>query len=103
MSIGLKIWLPSNWSKEIWAWDACRPHHPGVRHIYCQNNDTPTQYMRLYRDRCEGGDTIVFRKPKELGIWHDVYHLYNSAEEFWEFFGGTRTVFTWQRDNNGYP
>jgi hypothetical protein len=105
MTIGLITRTYSNWSKEIWAWDYCRPGHPGVRMVHIQNNRTPMKIFFLDKDRCDGGDTIVFRKPKELGIWHDVYHLYSSREEFWKYFGGTRTVFTWVRDNlwDPYP
>jgi hypothetical protein len=95
--VSLKLDLRSNWSKVIWAWDACKPSYPGVARVFAKDNSSDWQYMRLY-SRCEGGQTLVFRKPKEFGFWHDVGHLFNSPRAFWNLFGGCYVNFKWYYD-----
>jgi hypothetical protein len=98
MYVSLELNLKSNWSKEIWVWDACRQYHPGVTRVYCKNNNSGYASMRLH-NQCYGGQTLVFRKPKEFGIWYDMYHLYHSPREFWHHLGGSRVSFTWIEDD----
>jgi hypothetical protein len=55
------------------------------------------RWMLLEKSSCrEGADTIVFRKPGFLGIWHDVGHV--PPELFWQAFGGTVCDFRWAID-----
>ena len=84
----------TSWAKEIWASNLCIGRVASVSQS--GTNAIPVR-MLLDMPSCnQGMDTIVFRKPGFLGIWHDVAHF--AGEWFWAALGGTVTDFTWVFD-----
>jgi hypothetical protein len=84
----------TSWSKEIWADNLCSGRTASV---FQSGTSSTVQRMRLDAPQCwAGADTIVFRKPGFLGIWHDVGYF--PPEFFWAAFGGTVADFRWVFD-----
>lgn len=81
----------TSWAKEIWVQNYCSGRIGSV--FQSGTNAIPNRIM-LDSPACfSGADTIVFRKPGFLGIWHDVGYF--GTTEFWPAFGGTVADFTW--------
>jgi hypothetical protein len=92
--IGLKLGSGIKWhEKEILAYNACH----GTRNTLHRYGGSPgvTVYTTIY-DACFQTDTLVFRKPRTLGIWVDVLHL--DPYSLWRCVGGKRVTFTWEND-----
>jgi hypothetical protein len=84
----------TSWAKEIWADNLCSGRTIAV---FQSGTSSTVQRMRLDAPQCwAGADTVVFRKPGFLGIWHDVGHF--PPEFFWPAFGGTLADFRWVFD-----
>jgi len=82
------------WGKELCAFNTCIGRTVSV--FQGRTNSTPIT-MLLSRDSCgTGADTVFFRKPGFLGIWHDVGHF--CPNQFWNAFGGTIAIFDWVMD-----
>jgi hypothetical protein len=97
MIVGLAIESPVQWDKEIAAWNVCS--HSTVARVTQTAKATAPATMRIRRGVGQT-DAIVFRKPKLLGVWTDMFHL-DTAEPFWNLFGGKVVTFTWVRDSGG--
>jgi hypothetical protein len=83
-----------DWAKEIVAWDLCEGR---VSSVYQENDNRAPRWMRLSWGWRQA-DTLVFRKPKVLGIWSDMYNL--DFKQFWNVFGGKSVTFIWAWDGS---
>jgi hypothetical protein len=96
MWVGLRTGNTVNWAKEIEAWNE---HPPGRRitSVYAEGYNSPVSWMRIINGHCtEHTHTLVFRKPRFLGHWVDMYNF--DRLEFWNKFGGKSIRFTWIKD-----
>jgi hypothetical protein len=83
----------ATWAKEIQALNYCIGTTSSIR---VDTWERPVS-MHLRRADCtRDADTIVFRKPGFLGIWHDVGYF--EPEAFWSAFGGQVVDFEWVGD-----
>src|SRR5829696_5560613 len=65
-----------------------------IASVFQSGTNTTPNRIRLDHAVCwSGADTIVFRKPGFLGVWHNVGHF--GATAFWKAFGGTVADFSW--------
>jgi hypothetical protein len=83
------------WEKEIFGWNVCQER--AVTTVKQTKEGAPAVEMKIRRGFAQT-DAIVFRKPKVLGVWTDMFHL-DTAEPFWNFLGGKIVTFTWVQDN----
>jgi hypothetical protein len=82
------------WAKEIRAENLCSG---SVQSVYQPGTNTVARWMTLVQPfGNEGVDTLLFRKPGFLGIWHDVGHI--APVQYWRAFGGTAVNYTWRFD-----
>ena len=88
--VGLAVTTSSCWAKEIELFNMCQNRVGSIYMGGC--NAVPNSVLITQQDV----DTIVFRKPKFLGIWTDMYN--DDPTQFWQIFGGRTTVFTWFAD-----
>lgn len=96
MTVGLRLGGSVTWSKRVWSWSASAGMMQEVQvdyqypQWYCMNltNDVTSPYY---------ADTIVFEKPKFLGVWTPMYNL--EIARFWKLFTGKRLLFTWLADS----
>jgi hypothetical protein len=80
----------TEWAKEIQAWQYCLC---GVATVHQDSANSNPVWMLATSDQVA---TIVFRKPKFLGIWTDMYHF--EPEQFWRLLGGKVLTFDWKCD-----
>ena len=90
MAIGLATAV--EWAKEIVAWSLCRGR---LSSVYQGGPSSEPNYM-LLENECGGADSIVFRKPRFLGVWNDLFHMDHTL--FWDCWGGKIITFTWLDD-----
>jgi len=84
----------TSWAKEICAQNFCTGR---IASVFQSGTNTTPNRIRLDHAVCwSGADTIVFRKPGFLGVWHNVGHF--GATAFWKAFGGTVADFSWVFD-----
>jgi len=94
MIIGLRTDM--EWPKELEAYNYCHGRQ------YAVYQDGPSGVAIEMRITKPGGcgmgltDTIVFRKPKFLGIWTSVGWI--NSSNFWAAAGGHRITFRWFAD-----
>lgn len=109
MIIGLKT-QGRMWAKEIKVWDYWQGqtgslfedegNYPyGPDHIQIYNRNMP--YYGGRYGRGYSCSTLLFRKPKFLGRWTDMYTLENTS--FWKNLGGKVVTFVWVSDTQGNP
>jgi len=107
MEIPSNITLPGNlteivlksevgWAKEISGFTWCKLSTVSIKHP--GSNRWLEARMALRQARCYAGeaDTIIFRKPKFFGFWHDMYHW--APKFFWRVHGGRQVIYTWLVD-----
>jgi hypothetical protein len=93
MQVGLAN--ETKWAKQIISWHPCSGK---LASSYAEKGDG-IRYMRLENRGCYAPYTIVFRKPKFLGLWVDVAHW--DPKQFWHYLGGKRTTFVWAVEKGG--
>lgn len=94
MIVGLTI--STNWPKQIKAWDS---YLPGVVAMVEQDTkNAPPVQMLITQPTVS---TVVFTKPKFLGIWTDMYNL--DPTMFWQVFKGNVLTFNWDCDSCQCP
>src|SRR6266487_3875861 len=96
--VGLANICSSCWAKEIEIFSICQGNMGTIHLDSC--NAVPN-FGLLSLDGGRGASTIIFRKPKILGWWTDMY--YPDPSTFWEIFGGRTITFTWVDDNGAKP
>jgi hypothetical protein len=80
-----------DWAKQIVAWTICPPHH----HQYVRKDGKgAAEWMTV--TAADGIDLILFRKPKFLGRWTDIFFF--DAREFLDILAGRYAEFTWYFD-----
>ncbi|QBR92719.1 hypothetical protein [Nocardioides euryhalodurans] len=83
----------TDWAKEIRAENVCSG---SVRSVFQPGRSASTRWMTLgAASGDDGEDTVLFRKPGFLGIWHDVGHF--RSDQYWAAFGGTSVDYRWRR------
>ncbi len=90
----------TGWPKEVVGWSD-QTAHPVGQEGTGQVAPGATAEVTLAQPHLWGlglatADTVVFRKPKFLGTWHDMYHW--DLDAFWKVFGGRWVQFRWQED-----
>lgn len=81
----------SCWDKQIVAWNLCQQALFTIQ-VSCTAGTIPF----TVNQGCLQTDTLIFRKPKFLGVWTDMLHIVET--QFWPAFGGTNALFTWVGD-----
>jgi hypothetical protein len=109
MQIGLKI-PEGMWAKEILAFNWSSFTTTNWVAVGFRPEHSPKGWMSIHKpgtpSPSPGGSTpadlLIFRKPKEFGIWTDMYKI---GPNLWENWGGKTILFNWIDDSrvNGGP
>lgn len=89
--VGLSLDPMVTWAKEVSAWGICAGKVVTIR-----STGAPVWAVIEQAPCPDGPDTVVFSKPKFLGIWTDMHTL--DSQRFWPLFAGKSVLFTWVAD-----
>lgn len=96
IEVGLQLSGNVGWAKEIQAWHQ-RPAIGRGNSVRVERGPSDAVYLSLRKPDCFGGaHNIIFRKPKFLGIWTDMYFI--DEQSLWGAFRGRHVIFQWIKD-----
>jgi len=89
-----------NWKKEVTAFGLCFPRGTTIS---THDSKRGPVSMRMHRNNCVNGETVVLRKEKFLQGMVDMYRF--DELRFWKLWAGKIITINWSSDfdSNSYP